>query len=73
MWLIVFKKLFGLIVVKPDKWEDMAPHMQDAYSGLGMAAEAFPLARQMADEVLSLPIGPQMGNEEQKAIIECLH
>lgn len=36
------------------------PHMQDAYSGLGLAADAFPLARQMADEVLSLPIGPQL-------------
>jgi dTDP-4-amino-4,6-dideoxygalactose transaminase len=38
------------------------PHMQDAYSELGMATEDFPLARQMADEVLSLPIGPQMEN-----------
>jgi dTDP-4-amino-4,6-dideoxygalactose transaminase len=36
------------------------PHMQEAYAGLGMTAEAFPLARQMADEVLSLPVGPQM-------------
>jgi hypothetical protein len=25
-----------------------------------LAVDAFPLARQMADEVLSLPIGPQM-------------
>ena len=36
------------------------PHMQEAYAGLGLAADAFPLARQMADEVLSLPIGPQL-------------
>jgi len=36
------------------------PHMQDAYSGLGIAVDAFPFARDMADEVLSLPIGPQM-------------
>jgi dTDP-4-amino-4,6-dideoxygalactose transaminase len=36
------------------------PHMQQAYAGLGMTAEDFPLARQMADEVLSLPIGPQL-------------
>ena len=36
------------------------PHMQDAYAGLGLSAGAFPLARQMANEVLSLPIGPQM-------------
>lgn len=45
------------------------PHMQEAYSGLGMAANAFPLARQMADEVLSLPIGPQM--DKQSATLVC--
>ena len=36
------------------------PHMQDAYKSLGMADTDFPLASQLADEVLSLPIGPQM-------------
>ena len=36
------------------------PHMQDAYASLGMTAVGFPLASQLADEVLSLPIGPQM-------------
>jgi dTDP-4-amino-4,6-dideoxygalactose transaminase len=36
------------------------PHMQDAYKSLGMADADFPLACQLADEVLSLPIGPQM-------------
>lgn len=36
------------------------PHMQAAYASLGIAAEALPLARRLADEVLSLPIGPQM-------------
>ncbi|WP_407474960.1 DegT/DnrJ/EryC1/StrS family aminotransferase [Sulfitobacter sp. PM12] len=35
-------------------------HMQDAYKSLGMADADFPLASQLADEVLSLPIGPQM-------------
>ena len=38
------------------------PHMQEAYAGLGMAMDDFPLARQMADEVLSLPIGPQLSS-----------
>lgn len=36
------------------------PHMQEAYSRLGMTADTFPVARQLGDEVLSLPIGPQM-------------
>lgn len=38
----------------------IAPHMQDAYAGLGLTADALPLARQLAAEVLSLPIGPQL-------------
>ena len=36
------------------------PHMQQAYADLGISPEALPLARQIAGEVLSLPIGPQM-------------
>jgi len=36
------------------------PHMQAAYAGLGIGREALPLACRLADEVLSLPIGPQL-------------
>lgn len=36
------------------------PHMQAAYGPLGIAAEALPLARRLADEVLSLPMGPHL-------------
>jgi dTDP-4-amino-4,6-dideoxygalactose transaminase len=36
------------------------PHMQEAYADLGLAPDALPLARQLAGEVLSLPIGPQL-------------
>ena len=45
------------------------PHMQEAYAGLGMAPEALPLARQLAGEVLSLPIGPQFQIEKSKVVI----
>jgi dTDP-4-amino-4,6-dideoxygalactose transaminase len=37
-----------------------APHMQAAYAELGIPADALPLARQLASEVLSLPMGPQL-------------
>jgi dTDP-4-amino-4,6-dideoxygalactose transaminase len=47
----------------------IAPHMQDAYAGLGIAADALPLARQLATEVLSLPIGPQLGLKEADVVI----
>ena len=36
------------------------PHMQGAYADLGLAPEDFPLSRQLADEVFSLPMGPQV-------------
>ena len=36
------------------------PHLQAAYSELGYSSNAFPLAEQLADEVLSLPIGPHL-------------
>ena len=38
----------------------IAPHLQQAYAAAGWARGAFPLAERMADEVLSLPIGPAM-------------
>lgn len=36
------------------------PHMQAAYADLGLAPEALPLARQLAGEVLSLPMGAHL-------------
>ncbi|WP_250479410.1 MULTISPECIES: DegT/DnrJ/EryC1/StrS family aminotransferase [unclassified Caballeronia] len=40
-----------------------APHMQGAFKDLGIPADAFPDARRAADEVLSLPMWPQMSEE----------
>jgi dTDP-4-amino-4,6-dideoxygalactose transaminase len=47
----------------------IAPHMQAAYADLGLAADALPLARQLAGEVLSLPIGPQMSPDDVKTVV----
>jgi dTDP-4-amino-4,6-dideoxygalactose transaminase len=38
----------------------IAPHMQDAYAELGIKDDALPIARQFADQVMSLPIGPHL-------------
>ncbi|MEN1972607.1 DegT/DnrJ/EryC1/StrS family aminotransferase [Luteimonas sp. MJ204] len=46
------------------------PHKQAAYAELGFAPNAFPLASCMADEVLSLPIGPQQSEAQTQAVIE---
>lgn len=47
-----------------------APHMQPAYAGSGYPA--FPIAERLATEVLSLPIGPQMGDERVEAVISAV-
>jgi dTDP-4-amino-4,6-dideoxygalactose transaminase len=39
------------------------PHMQAAYADAGFAPDDLPLARRLADEVLSLPIGPHLSVE----------
>lgn len=39
------------------------PHLQQAYADIGLARGAYPLAEQMAETVLSLPMGPHMKPE----------
>ncbi len=36
------------------------PHLQQAYAGLNLPRGSFPLAERLADEVLSLPMGPHL-------------
>jgi len=47
------------------------PFAQPAYADLRDAAD-FPRARQLAQEVLSLPIGPMLADEDQAHVIEVL-
>jgi dTDP-4-amino-4,6-dideoxygalactose transaminase len=44
------------------------PHLQPAYAELGFARGAFPRAERMATEVLSLPIGPHVSDDEAKYV-----
>ncbi len=48
------------------------PHMQEAYADLGFAPDALPVARQLAGEVLSLPIGPHLGAEAAERVREAM-
>jgi dTDP-4-amino-4,6-dideoxygalactose transaminase len=48
------------------------PHRQRAYADLGFSERSFPLAERLANEVLSLPIGPQMTDAEVEAVIEAV-
>ena len=45
------------------------PHMQQAYAHAGWKQGAFPLAERMADQVLSLPIGPHLDAEQLAVVI----
>jgi dTDP-3-amino-3,4,6-trideoxy-alpha-D-glucose transaminase len=44
-------------------------HLQPAYAGLGMARGALPFSERIADEVLSLPLYPEMSEAQQHAVV----
>jgi dTDP-4-amino-4,6-dideoxygalactose transaminase len=46
--------------------------MQAAYADLGLAPDALPLARDLASEVLSLPMGPQLSWTDVSRVIEAI-
>ncbi|MFA7637788.1 MAG: DegT/DnrJ/EryC1/StrS family aminotransferase [Parvibaculum sp.] len=48
------------------------PHMQAAYAEMDFVPDALPLARQLASEVLSLPIGPQLSSTDWGAVVAAL-
>lgn len=48
------------------------PHMQAAYSDLGLKPDSFPLARQLANEVLSLPMGPHLQLDQARAVVAAI-
>ena len=46
------------------------PHRQPAYAELGYGPGSFPLSERLADEVLSLPMGPHLQQDQQSHVIE---
>ena len=49
------------------------PHLQRAYVDLGYTPGTFPVAEETASTVLSLPIGPALGDAQVTLVIEALH
>lgn len=47
-----------------------APHLQGAYQEMGLAKGAYPIAETLQEEVLSLPIYPQMTDEQVDRVID---
>lgn len=50
----------------------IAPHCQQAYRDIGWDQGAFPLAERLADEVLSLPIGPSMNQGQARIVVSAI-
>lgn len=48
------------------------PHRQAAYADAGFAHDAFSIASRIADEVLSLPMGPHLAMDDATRVIEAL-
>lgn len=48
------------------------PHMQKAYADMNLAPDALPLARRLASEVLSLPMGPHLEVEDAGRVVAAL-
>jgi len=47
----------------------IAPHLQNAYADLNLPLGTYPIAEQLQNQVLSLPIYPQMSNEQVEQVI----
>lgn len=48
------------------------PHRQHAYAGLRVSAEAYPVANRLAEEVLSLPMGPHLSDEQLAHVVAAM-
>ena len=48
------------------------PHLQGAYAELGYGAGAFPIAEQIHQEVLSLPMGPHLAKRQLRSVIDAV-
>jgi dTDP-4-amino-4,6-dideoxygalactose transaminase len=48
------------------------PHLQKAYAAAGYGKGRFPLAERMADQVLSLPMGPHLSDDQQAEVVRAI-
>lgn len=48
-------------------------HLQNAYVGLNYSSDDFPLTRRAASEIVSLPMFPQLTENQQLAVAQAIH
>ncbi|MEF7616121.1 DegT/DnrJ/EryC1/StrS family aminotransferase [Aquincola sp. MAHUQ-54] len=51
----------------------VAPHLQPAYAALGIPRGSLPVAEQLQDEVLSLPMGPHLTVDDIGRVCQAIH
>ncbi|MFC4452164.1 DegT/DnrJ/EryC1/StrS family aminotransferase [Deinococcus sonorensis] len=49
------------------------PHLQGAYRSAGWSAGTFPISEHIHAEVLSLPIGPHLTDDQVEAVVQAVH
>jgi dTDP-4-amino-4,6-dideoxygalactose transaminase len=49
------------------------PHLQQVYSSLGYKRGDLPIAEAMGEQMLSLPIGPQLARQDLNQVVNALH
>jgi dTDP-4-amino-4,6-dideoxygalactose transaminase len=49
------------------------PHLQEAYEDLRLAVGSFPITEAIHREALSLPIGPQLSDNDRQRVIRLVH
>jgi len=47
-------------------------HLQEAYAGLGLGVGSFPVAEAAANEILSLPLYPELTSDQQQQVVDAL-
>jgi dTDP-4-amino-4,6-dideoxygalactose transaminase len=47
------------------------PHLQEAYRDSGMTRGSLPVAELLTEQVVSLPIGPHLPEEDQERVVAC--
>ena len=68
-----FQKLLTKSGVETLIHYSIPPHKQQAYKNLAYPLESFPIASVLADEVISLPIGPHLEHNDVAKIISSVN
>lgn len=48
------------------------PHLSDAYAELNLKPGSLPIAERLARTVLSLPMGPHLGEKQAEEVVQCI-